>query len=119
MAGATTYTGGCHCGKVRYEVTTELAQLIECNRSICSKRGFLWTFTAPAQFKLLSGQDTMPDYQFGKKRIHHFFCPTCGVQSFARGIAPSGQEMVAINARCLDGVDIAALKIQPFDGRSL
>jgi len=27
--------------------------------------------------------------------------------------------MVAINARCIDGIDVSALKITPFDGRSL
>jgi hypothetical protein len=119
MAGATTYKGGCHCGKVRYEVSTEIKELIECNCSICSKRGFLWTFTSPTQFKLLSGQDAMPDYQFGKQRIHHLFCPTCGVQAFARGTAPSGQEMVAVNVRCLDGIDVTKLPIKKFDGASL
>ena len=30
-----------------------------------------------------------------------------------------GAEMVAVNVRCLDDVDIASLKLVPFDGRSL
>jgi len=76
------------------------------------------TFVKPPQFKLLSGQNDLGDYQFGKKKIHHLFCRACGIESFARGSNPDGSEMIAINVRCLDGVDLAALKPMPFDGRS-
>jgi hypothetical protein len=51
--------------------------------------------------------------------IHHLFCRYCGVASFSRGLSPSGKEMIAINVRCLDGIDVAALKPVPVDGKSL
>jgi len=35
MAETTTYTGGCHCGAVRYRVTAKLESAITCNCSIC------------------------------------------------------------------------------------
>jgi hypothetical protein len=41
------------------------------------------------------------------------------VGAFSRGNAPQGGEMVAINVRCLDDIDLAALQRAPFDGRSL
>jgi hypothetical protein len=104
---------------VRYEVTTDLTRVASCNCSICSRVGALFTFVAPSQFRLLSGEDALTDYQFNRKLIHHLFCSTCGVESFARGTAPQGEEVVAINARCLDGVDIGALTLAPFDGKSL
>ena len=119
MAEPRKHTGGCHCGKVRYEVTADIGQVVSCNCSICQKRGFLWTFTDPQQFKLLSGEDELAEYQFYRKVLHHRFCKTCGVQAFARGKAPSGKEMVAINVRCLDDVDVGALTLAPFDGKSL
>jgi hypothetical protein len=119
MGEAKTYTGGCHCSAVRYEVQADLDNVIACNCSICMKRGLLLTFTPASQFKLVSGQDRMTDYQFNKKMIHHLFCPTCGVESFARGNMPDGSAMVAINVRCLDDVDVGGLKSAPFDGRSL
>lgn len=120
MSDAKKYTGGCHCGRVRYEVTADLAQpVIACNCSICNKSGSLLTFVPAAAFDLLSGADALVDYQFAKKQIHHLFCPTCGVRSFARGAAPDGTEMIAVNARCLDDVDIGALTLHPFDGKSL
>jgi len=70
-------------------------------------------------FALRAGLEDLKDYQFGKKSFHHLFCPQCGVGAFSRGTAPNGGEMVAINVRCLDDVDVAGLKLAPFDGRSL
>ena len=120
MTDPTTYSGGCHCGRVRYEATTDPAQAIACNCSICAKHGLILTFVPDAQFKLLSGRDDLQEYLFNKHAIRHQFCRTCGVEAFARGTAPGGKgPMVAINVRCLDGIDVAALQPKPFDGRSL
>jgi hypothetical protein len=119
MPDTKTYTGGCHCGRVRYEVIGDLAMVVACNCSICAKRGALWTFAKKAQFKLLQGADALSDYQFGKKKIHHLFCTSCGIGSFSEGVAPNGDETVAINVRCLDDVDISALKPTSFDGKNL
>ena len=114
-----TYQGGCHCGAVRYEVRTDLARVISCNCSICTKRGLLWTFVQPKQFQLLSGQDELADYQFASRRIHHLFCRKCGIESFARGRTQGGSDMIAVNVRCLEGVEIASLDLTPFNGRDL
>jgi hypothetical protein len=119
MANATTHSGGCHCGNVRYEVTMALGEVMECNCSICSKTAGLLAFAPANQFRLISGGSHLTDYQFAKKSIHHYFCPVCGVRSFARAKGPDGKEMVAINVRCLDGVDISGLPVKHFDGRSL
>jgi hypothetical protein len=114
-----TYSGGCHCGRVRYQVTTALEPVLSCNCSICQKRGALWTYVGPAQFELLSGQNELSDYQFNKNAIHHLFCRNCGIASFARGRGEDGSEGIGINVRCLEGVEIEALALTPFDGKSL
>ena len=119
MADMHTYSGGCHCGRVRYEVTTALSPILACNCSICQKRGYLLTFAPGSQFKLLSGEYEQTDYQFNKEIIHHLFCKSCGIGSFATGTGPDGSKMVAVNVRCLDGVDLDALTVTPFDGKSL
>ena len=119
MAETKIYEGGCHCGRIRYRIEADLAQAAECNCSICSKRGALWTFVKAPQFTLLKGDDAMTDYQFARKKIHHLFCDNCGVGSYSRGIAPNGEDTFAVNVRCLDDVDISALKVTPFDGKSL
>jgi hypothetical protein len=43
----------------------------------------------------------------------------CGCAPFGEGADPSGKMMAAVNARCLDDVDLSALKVGHFDGRSL
>ena len=119
MSAAKTSTGGCHCGAVRYEALVDLSQVMECNCSFCARRGALWSFVKGSDFKLLSDVGALADYQFGKRSIRHLFCPRCGVGSFSRGASPDGSETIAVNVRCLDGVDVAELTPIPFDGRSL
>ncbi len=118
MANEQTYKGGCHCGKVTYEVQTDLAQVYSCNCSLCSKKGHLLAFVAPEQFRLLSGENELSDYQFNHHVIHHLFCRSCGIQSFARGKKRDGSPMVAVNARCLEGVEPGQLELTNVDGRS-
>jgi hypothetical protein len=113
-----SYTGGCHCGRVRYEVTADLANAITCNCSRCQRLGWILTFTPADNFRLLQGEDALTDYQFNRHVVHHLFCSTCGIESFARGERPGGGKTVAVNIRCLDDVDLAALTPTPFDGRS-
>ena len=115
---AQTYAGGCHCKRVRYEVAADLDKVIACNCSYCSARGLLLTFVPAIEFMLLKGESDLGEYQFNKHVIHHLFCRHCGVQSFARGTGPDGAEMVAVNVRCLDGVNVGALKLMAYDGRS-
>ena len=119
MTGAKTYSGGCHCGRVRYEATTDPAEAIACNCSICAKQGLWLTFVKPEKFKMLCGLEAVGTYQFNRHAIHHVFCRTCGVESFARGKAKDGRDMFAVNVRCLDGIDIAELTPKPVDGRRL
>ncbi|HVK69118.1 MAG TPA: GFA family protein [Polyangium sp.] len=119
MTEAKTYTGGCHCGKVRYEVKAGIQDVVSCNCSICMKTGSFLAFVPAAAVTVLSGGDVVTDYQFGKKHIHHQFCPSCGVRSFARGAMPDGTEMYAINVRTIDDVDLGAFKVKEFDGKSL
>ncbi|TMJ04801.1 MAG: GFA family protein [Alphaproteobacteria bacterium] len=116
---AQTYTGGCQCGAVRYEVSLELGEVIACNCSRCGRLGSLLAFAPAQQFKLISGEGALTEYQFNKHVIHHLFCSTCGIQSFARGKRPSdGADVVAVNARCLDGVEPEKLKVKHVNGRA-
>jgi len=116
---AQTYTGGCQCGKVRYEVSLELGEVIACNCSRCGRLGLLLAFAPAKNFKLLSGEGATTEFRFNKHVIHHVFCSTCGIQSFARGKRPSdGADVVAVNARCLDGVEPDQLKMKHVNGRA-
>jgi hypothetical protein len=115
---AKTHGGGCHCGKVRYEMTSDVSKVVVCNCSICMKSGSLLTFIPATQFKLISGEEDLIDYQFNKHAIHHMVCPKCGIKSFAKATNPDGVPSVAVNVRCLDDIDLKALTVIEFDGRS-
>lgn len=115
---ATMHRGGCHCGAVRYSVEIDpMAEAITCNCSICGRSGSYLQFVPPEKFTLDTGEDSLTDYQFNKHAIHHLFCKTCGIKSFARGAGPQGP-MIAINVRCLDGIDSFAVPTKPYDGRA-
>lgn len=116
---AEEHLGGCHCGRVRFKATVDLATTMTCNCSICQKSGTILTFAPAERFTLLSGEADLTEYRFNKKVIHHLFCKTCGVRSFGRGTGPDGSEMVAINVRCLDGVDPDTLTPHKYDGAKL
>jgi hypothetical protein len=113
------YKGSCHCGAVAFEAEGELKQVMECNCSICSRKGSLLWFIPRDKFRLLTPEDKLTTYTFNKHVINHRFCSTCGIHPFAEGIDPKGNRMAAINARCLEGVDLASLEVKQFDGRAL
>lgn len=112
------YKGSCHCGRIAYEVEGELQQVMECNCSHCSRKGFLLWFVPAAQFTLLTPEADMSTYTFNKHVIQHRFCPVCGCAPFASGKDREGAETAAINVRCLEGVELSELKRIPVDGRS-
>jgi hypothetical protein len=110
-----TYQGGCHCGRVRFEVTTDLERVIDCNCSICTKKGFLHLIVEPEQFRLLSLPEAVTLYQFNTRTAKHYFCPVCGIHSYY--IPRSHPDKVDVNVRCLEGVDLQRLTVHPFNGR--
>ncbi len=101
-----TYQGSCHCGAVRFEADIDLAAgTSKCNCSICFKTR-AWMAVIPADaFRLLSGDQSLRDYQFSRKSIHHRFCAQCGVRPFAHGTDGKGNASYAVRVNCLDGVD--------------
>ena len=112
-----TYEGGCHCGRVRFRVRADLALLLECNCSICSKKGILHLSVLPPAFELLRGTDALATYQFNTNTAKHTFCATCGIHAFY--VPRSDPDKISVNARCLEGIDPAVLKPTSFfDGRN-
>ena len=99
-----TYRGSCHCGAVRFEAAIDLnEETSKCNCSICTKGRFWKTLVPASDFRLLQGEEDLRDYQFGRKKIHHFFCTTCGVKPFGRVEIPEmGGTFYAISVSSLD-----------------
>lgn len=110
--------GSCHCGRTRYQVEGTPASLLACNCSICSKRGYLLWFVPREQLHLETAESELAVYTFNTHNIKHCFCPVCGCAPFGLSSNADGQSMAAINARCLDDLDISSLPRQHYDGRS-
>jgi hypothetical protein len=108
------YTGGCHCGRIAFDVDAQIDKVVECNCSICSKRGNLLAFVAASQLHLRTPEADMATYTFNTHKIQHLFCPVCGVAPLARV-----GDGAAVNVRCLENFDKSNLEVQAFDGRSL
>ena len=112
------YKGSCHCGKVAFEVDGEITGVMDCNCSICARKGSLLWFVPREKMTLLTPEDAASTYTFNKHVIQHRFCPTCGIHPYGEGVDPKGNRIAAINIRCLEDVDLAAIPVQHFDGRS-
>jgi hypothetical protein len=111
-----TYSGGCHCGKVRFEVQASATlEVADCNCSMCSKSGYLHLIVPAAQFKLVKGAEALSTYTFNTGVAKHLFCSTCGVKSFY--VPRSHPDGISVNVRCLDEGSVESITIQPFDGR--
>ena len=109
--------GGCHCGRVRFEVTaTADIDALDCNCSICSQSAFLHLIVPAEQFNLLCGRDDLSRYTFNTGVAKHFFCSHCGVKSFY--IPRSHPDCVSVNIRCIVGDTIKSMSVTPFNGRS-
>ena len=113
-----TYTGSCHCGRIAYDVEGEIDQVMDCNCSMCSRRGGLLWFVPRQALKLKTPESDYATYHFNTHKIDHHFCPVCGISPFSEGKMPDGSPMACVNVRCLEGVDLASLKVVPYDGRS-
>ena len=110
-----THAGGCHCGRVRFEVIAPAKlEVADCNCSMCSKFGYLHLIVPAERFKLISGREALSTYTFNTHIAKHFFCATCGVKSFY--IPRSHPHGVSVNVRCIDSDTIESMSVRAFNG---
>jgi hypothetical protein len=111
-----THAGGCHCGRVRFEVQAPARLAVtECNCSICSRTGYRHLIVPAARFRLLSGKDALTEYQFNTGTARHLFCSVCGIKSFY--VPRSHPDGYSVNARCLDEGTVESMDISQTNGR--
>jgi len=111
----TTLYGGCHCGRVRYSVSTEPDIAADgCNCSICRMSGFMHLLVARNDFRLLEGEAELVEYQFNSGIARHYFCRNCGIKSFY--VPRSHPHGISVNVNCLDRDGIKSVTVTPFDG---
>lgn len=110
-----THSGGCHCGRVRFEVVAPaVLQVSDCNCSICTKSGYLHLTVPKTRFRLLQGSDVLQTYQFNTGIARHLFCTVCGIKSFY--VPRSHPDGFSVNARCLDAGTVEKLIVTVTNG---
>lgn len=111
----TIHCGGCHCGKVRFEVDAPAnIEVDQCNCSICRMAGYLHLIVPQASFRLLSGENDLETYTFNTGVAQHRFCRHCGIKSFY--VPRSHPDGISVNANCLDPGTVKSMQVTPFDG---
>ena len=116
MSAIIRHAGGCHCGRVRFEVHAPAQlQVFDCNCSICAKSGYLHLIVPRSQFQLVSGAEQLTSYQFNTGTARHLFCAVCGMESFY--VPRSHPDGYSVNARCLDDGTVSAMRVTAFDGQ--
>jgi len=116
------YQGSCHCGTIAFTVQAQapITDVIDCNCSMCRRRGGLLWFAPRDAFELATEPGDVATYQFNRHHITHHHCAECGIAPYSEALDPrSGMQMVAINVRCLPEVDLAGLSVTSYDGAAL
>jgi hypothetical protein len=112
-----THRGGCHCGRVRFEVLAPArVQVTECNCSMCARSGYLHLIVPKERFNLVSGTEALTTYKFNTGTARHLFCAVCGVKSFY--VPRSHPDGYSVNARCLDEGTLEDMTIVRKDGKN-
>jgi hypothetical protein len=113
-AALVVHRGGCHCGRVRFEVEAAASiDALDCNCSICRMSGFLDLIVPAARFRLLAGAAALREYRFNTGTAKHLFCGHCGIKSFY--VPRSNPDGIDVNVHCLDRATIVGVTTTPFD----
>jgi hypothetical protein len=112
-----THRGGCHCGRVRFELQAPAAITVtDCNCSICARTGYQHLIVPKERFRLVQGEEFLTSYRFNTGAAQHLFCKVCGIKSFY--VPRSHPGGISVNARCLDPGTVTGVDVRPFDGRN-
>lgn len=113
----TTHKGGCHCGRIEFEVDApEDVAATLCNCSVCSMTGFVHLIVGKSDFRLIRGADAISTYIFNTGVAQHYFCRHCGVKSYY--VPRSHPDGISVNVNCLQVGTIASITTEPFDGQN-
>lgn len=105
----------CHCGRIRFEVTADIDEVVECNCSICVRSGFLHWYVEPSTVRFLTEKQGVSTYWWRTITGGQHFCSNCGAALLRT--STEFPPPVSVNARCIEGIDLASLNIRQFNGR--
>lgn len=102
-----TYRGSCHCGAVTFSLRTDLAYSVRCDCSMCRRRGAIMVRCDQDDLVIESGRESLAEYRFNMQVAVHYFCSRCGIYTFHK--MRKLPDKYAVNAGCIEGIDLAAL----------
>lgn len=112
-----THVGRCHCGRVRFAVTTDFPELTTCDCSLCRRRNALMVKVHESRFRLLAGEEFLRAYRFHTGTATHYFCNTCGIYPFHRKrVTP---DHFGVNVFCLEDFDPAGIPVRATAGAAM
>ena len=115
-------TGKCRCGATQFEVSVAPAAVTRCTCSFCSKRGYLWAYYEPSQFKVISKRDQA---RFGDGPNKNFHCGVCACGTYSEspdwtgGSPDFSKTRIGVNARLFEDFDLEAVPVKVIDGKNL
>jgi hypothetical protein len=110
-------TGSCHCGAVRFAITSDFPELTQCDCSMCKRRSATMVKVHESAFELLAGGDSLSEYRFHTHSARHFFCKVCGIYPFHRKrVTP---DHFGINVACLEDFDATGIPLRQAVGASM
>lgn len=112
-----TWQGSCHCGAIRFAITSDIPELTTCDCSLCRRRGAVMVKVHESDFKLLAGKAQLIEYQFHTRTARHFFCGVCGIYPFHRKrVTP---DWFGVNTACLDGFAADGIPVRETHGSAM
>ena len=111
------FEGSCHCGVVRFHVTTTVTELTTCDCSLCSMRNALMLKVPENALTVRQGEHALTLYQWNTRRAKHYFCKHCGIYVFHRKRA--APDHFGVNVFCLQGFDPALVPVRATEGASM
>lgn len=111
------WQGSCHCGAVRFRIEADLVDLYRCDCSLCRMKNALMTSVHEDRFMLVSGEQSLFEYNWNTGVARHFFCARCGIYPFHK--KRSMPDHYGINVNCLEGFFPEARPVRRADGKAM
>ena len=112
-----TWSGSCHCGAVRFEVSAQIDELTTCDCSLCVKKNAVMAKVYEDALTVTAGEEALSLYQWNTRRAKHYFCNRCGIYTFHR--KRSAPDHYGVNVFCLDNFDVASMPVRATEGASM
>ena len=125
VSSVTAGTRITRAAQATSNVTEAPASVTRCSCSLCAKRGALWAYYTPAQFRLTTPEAKVATYRWGSRTVKHHFCANCGCGTYSEspdwstGKPDFENPRVGVNSRLLNDFDLDAIEVTVIDGKNL